>query len=131
MNDLKEPPIGILLTMPRAFFEDRGWDEKQFAQYFERLMRHEDSIWNFRKKTLPTHDVIFCYLVFGGKVQFKLNIVGYDRNVAKTFYDGPDARPRNFEASNWIILTGPAIKPPHEIPMKGFQGFHYVTKELF
>jgi hypothetical protein len=131
MNQFSEPPIGMLLTMPRAFFESRGWDEEQFAEYFERYMKDEDNIWNFRKKTLPKYDIAFCYLVFGGKVRFKLNIVCLERNVTKVFYDGPDAKPRNFESSNWIILSGPAIKPPHEIQMKGFQGFHYVTKELF
>ncbi|MGI8601063.1 MAG: hypothetical protein ACR2KB_17555 [Chitinophagaceae bacterium] len=128
---ISEPPIGILLTMPKAFFEDRKMTEEQFKEVFERFMQMEDGIWNFRKKTLPTQDVIYCYMVFGGKVQFKVNIVGYERDVAKTFHDAADAKPRHFQKSNWIILAGPAVKPPQEIPMKGFQGFRYVTKELF
>jgi hypothetical protein len=131
MKQLSQPPIGILLTMPKAFFEDRQMSEADFKKVFERFMAMDDGIWNFIKKTLPVHDIAYCYLVFGGKVQYKVNIVGYERNVAKTFYDTPDAKPRNFEASNWIILSGPAIKPPFDIPMKGFQGFRYVTNELF
>lgn len=130
MKYLTEPPIGILLTMPVAFFEDRGWSVEDFEKYYERFMRNEEHIWNYRKKTLPVHDVLYCYLVFGGCVKFRSNIVGYERNVAKTFYDDPDLKPRNFSPSNWIILNGVA-RPPHPIPMKGFQGFRYVTKELW
>jgi hypothetical protein len=126
-----EPPIGIILTMPRAFFEDRKMTEEAFCKSFERYMQRDDALWNYKKKLLPTEDVAFVYLVWGGKVQFRCNFVCYERNVSKAFDDSWDGKTRSFPGANWIILTGPAVRPPREIPMKGFQGHRYVTKELW
>jgi hypothetical protein len=121
-------PEGIMLTLPVAFFEDRKWGCEGFIKMFERYMSKEDSIWNFRLTNLPTHEVAWVYLVFDKKVQFRVNMVMYERNVSKYFYDGPDKKERAFPSANWVILSGPAIRPPHEWPQKGFQGFRYTTK---
>jgi hypothetical protein len=91
-------------------------------------MSKEDSIWNFRLTNLPTQEVAWVYLVFDGFIRFRVNLVMYERNVSKYFYDGPDGKERAFPKANWVILSGPAIRPPYEIPQKGFQGFRYTTK---
>ena len=122
-------PEGIMLTLPVMFFEDRGIiDYETFKKLFERYMRAEDSLWNFRLTNLPKHDIAWVYLVFEKQVQYRLNFVQYERNTSKQFNDSPDGRIRKFENCNWVILTGPAVKPPHEWPQKGFQGFRYTTK---
>lgn len=125
------PPIAIILTLPVAFFTDRNMTVDEFIPLFRRHMQQDDALWYFKKKSLPVHEVAWVYIVFGGHVQFKTNLVGYERNRTYTFRDAKDQRNRTFENCNWIILCGPAIPAPYPIPMKGFQGFRYVTKELW
>lgn len=121
-------PEGIVLTLPQAFFQDRRMTTDRFKKMFERYMRREDAIWNFRLTNLPLQDVAFVYLVFDGFLQYRTNLVQYERNVAKDFDDAPDGIVRHFEPTNWVLLSGPAIKAPYERPLKGFQGFRYCTK---
>lgn len=121
-------PDGIVLTLPVAFFQDRRMNTDLFKKMFERYMRHEDAIWNFKLTNLPLQDVAFVYLVFDGFLQYRANLVQYERNVAKKFKDAPDRRIRSFPTTNWVLFTGPVVKPPHEWPLKGFQGFRYCTK---
>jgi hypothetical protein len=100
----------------------------EFEKMFVRYMRRDDAIWNFRLTNLPLHDVAYVYLIFEGFIQYRGNLVQYERNVAKEFYDAPDCKVRSFPPSNWVLFTGPVIPAPREWPMKGFQGFRYTTK---
>lgn len=127
-KDVSIMPEGIMLTLPVMFFEDRGMNVEEFKKYFERFMKHEDALWNFKLSNLPLHDIAWVYLVFDKHVQYRMNFVQYERNVTKTFKDGVDGKFRVFPNNNWVIFTGPPIKPPHEWPQKGFQGFRYTTK---
>lgn len=129
-NLFAEPPDAIIITMPIAFFNDRGMTYGEFCKVFERYLKKETGTWNFVKKNLPTQAVAFCYIVFDGFVQYRTNVVQYQRNTTKHFTDAPDGKTRSFENKNWIILSGPAIKAPIDIPMKGFQGHRY-SKLLF
>lgn len=121
-------PEGIMLTLPVQFFQDRGTDVKTFTEMFERFMRRDDALWNFRLTNLPTRDIAWVYLVWDKQVQFRLNFVQYERNTSKYFNDSPDGKIRSFPSANWVIMCGPAIRPPYEWPQKGFQGFRYTTK---
>lgn len=121
-------PEGIALTLPLQFFNDRGWTYASFEKMFEKYMAGEFSLWNYRLTNLPLHDVAWVYLIFDGFIQFRLNMVQYERDVSKVFKDGPDKKVREFPNANWVILAGPAVKPPHDWPQKGFQGFRYTTK---
>ncbi len=120
-------PEGIMLTLPKRFFEDRGTDIPAFIEMFKRFMAKDESLWNFRLTNLPKHEIDKVYLVFDKKVQFRLNFVQYERNVSKSFKDAPDGRTRDFPNANWVIMCGPAVAPPREWPQKGFQGFRYTT----
>lgn len=126
-KDPMEKPEGIMLTLPKVFFEDRKWDYVGFNKMFEKFMSHEGAIWNFKLTNLPKHDIGWVYLCYNGFVQFRVNFVQYERNVSKMFADGPKKAIRKFPNANWVILTGPAVKPPYEWPQKGFQGFRYTT----
>lgn len=126
----KDPSLqadAIVLTLPKMFFEDRKTSIDDFKKHFERYMKREDAIWNFRLTNLPTQDILHVYLCFDGFLQYKCNFVQYERNVSKTFHDTKDKKPRSFPAANWVLLTGPVEKPPYEWPLKGFQGFRYAT----
>jgi hypothetical protein len=130
MKHFAEPPEAIILTMPVAWFRDRNMSYADFCKDFEATMAEEDNYWNFLKSNLPTQDVAYVYLVFDGFVQYRANFVCYERNVAKAFDDAPDGIVREFPPSNWILFSGPVIKAPFDIPMKGFQGHRY-SKMLF
>lgn len=123
-------PEGIMLTLPTRFFEDRKMTAEQFKLYFERLMSNEEMVWNFKLTNLPKHEIIYIYLVFDKHVQYRLNFVQFERNTTKSFKDSIDNRRRLFPNQNWVIFTGPVVKPPHVWPQKGFQGFRY-TEKLF
>lgn len=121
-------PEGIALTLPVLFFQDRGSSIPDFKKLFERFMTRDDALWNFRLTNLPTMEVAWIFLIFDKRIQYRCNLVQYERGVAKVFQDSPDGRIREFPKSNWVIFTGPPVKPPHEWPQKGFQGFRYTTK---
>lgn len=121
-------PEGIMLTMPVMFFEDRKMTYDEFRKEFEEALADEDGYWNFVKKNLPKHDVQYVYIVFDKKVQYRCNLVCYERKKTKIFSDAPDGKRRAFVNKNWILLSGPAVKPPYDMPQKGFQGFRYCTK---
>lgn len=131
MKHFTEPPIGILLTMPKVFFEETGHTSETLCRDFEAALNEEEDTWNFCKKNLPTKDFLYVYLVWEGKIQYRANLVGLERNISKSFIDTPDGQTRHFPGKNWIVMSGPAIKAPMDIPMKGFQGHRYVAKELF
>lgn len=133
----KDPNIkaeSIVVTLPVAFFENRGAGIQEFKKMFVRYMAREDALWNFRLTNLPTtNDIGWVYLIFDKRIQFQCNFVQYERGVCKTFKDSPDGKERHFHRANWVILTGPAIPPPpgshwYENPKRGFQGFQYATK---
>jgi hypothetical protein len=123
-------PDGIALTLPEAFFEDRRTTPAKFKPMFERYMRREDAIWNFKITNLPTLEFQWVYLIFDRQFQYRCNFVMTERNKSKTFYDAPDRKKRHFPPANWILMTGPAVKPPsgEEWPQKGFRGFRYTIK---
>lgn len=128
IKDVKFQPDGIILTLPVMFFEDRGMSTGLFKRVFERQMRDEDNVWNFRLTNLPINDVLYVYLVFAKHIQYRANLVQYERGVDKSLGDSIDGTMRHFKNSNWVVFTGPIVKPPHEWPMKGFQGFRYTAK---
>ena len=130
MKTLPLHRAGLILTMPVAFFEDRKMTPEQFTELFERFMNEPDHFWNFKKKHLPIHEPEWVYLVWSGKVQFRMDFDRYERNTTKEFADSWDGRARIFHDKNWIIMRGPAVRAPYDIPMKGFQGHRY-TEQIF
>lgn len=121
-------PDGIALTLPVIFFEDRNMTTKQFKKVFERHMAGVTAYWNFKLKNLPTIDVAYVYLIFDKHIQYRCNLMQYERNKSKAFKDSNDKKVREFFNCNWVLFAGPVVKPPHEWPQKGFQGFRYTTK---
>jgi len=77
---------------------------------------------------VPAKEVEFCYLVWDGKVQYRLTVTRYVKNHTGKFSDG--GVERSYKNRNMVIMTGQCVKAPFEIPMKGFQGFRY-TEFLF
>lgn len=122
---LLKPPDGIIVTLPVAFFQERKMSPADFERYFVKVMSEEDCLWHYKLTNLPKQDVLYVYFVFDGFLQYRLNLVQYERGTEKVFNDTPDGIERYFEPTNWVICSGPAVKCPTEIQMKGFQGFRY------
>lgn len=114
----------ILITVPAKFFKEYPGGEVQFRNVIERMNVTDRYRWgNTCGSGIPKIPVKFCYLVFGGKVQYRTEIFGFDRKRSMTFNDGGIRR--TFERKNWVWLQGPVERAPRDIPRKGFQGFRY------
>lgn len=109
--------------MPTRFFKEYPGGESSFRRIIERLNYSDVFKWGNTIASIPKQEVPYCYLVFGGKVQYRTEILEYERNKTMTFYDG--GIERVFTNKNWIWLRGPVERAPRQIPMRGFQGFRY------
>lgn len=126
-------PDAILINVPDAFFKHegkiKGDREQAFRRYYETMGSlpglDDDACFYHFISSIPTIEVQWVYVCFRGYVQYKAILVKFMRNepVMLATYQHP--RPRN-----WCVTTGPVIKAPEQISMKGFRGFKY-TKELF
>jgi hypothetical protein len=130
MKKFEEPPIGIILTMPVKFFEATGRTGASLFIEMKKVLESEEDYWNHMLKNLPTQDVLYVYFVWSGKLQARGNLLAYERNKTKRFV-APNGAFKTFEHKNWVLIGGPFLAAPYDIPMKGFQGFRYVTKELW
>lgn len=119
-------PDGILLTMPKVFFEH--YPEATYRRVMETL-EERGEIWYNKIAAIPKIEVLWCYLVFGDRIQYRANIAGYERNQVKEFTN-PNGIEVHYGPCNWVLLCPPIIKAPFIIDKKGFQGFRY-CRELF
>jgi hypothetical protein len=131
----QQPPIGIIVTLPRRFFEEYGKDYedgmRRYKDDLQAMNNDEDCHWIRIMKNLPTvEDLLYVYTVYDGKVQHRTIYGGYVRDREYRF-KRPFGTVKHFEHANAILQFGPVIFAPHDIPQKGFQGFRYVTEEIF
>lgn len=94
----------------------------------ERTENGEYQWMQFCGSGVPAVAVEFCYLAWDGKIQYRLTVVEYQKNITGRFCDG--GVERSFDNRNLIVMTGPAIKAPRDIDFKGCQGLRY-TEFLF
>jgi hypothetical protein len=111
--------------MPHKFvFEEYG--AKAFLDHFYyRLNRMDSAYFLFTLSGIPRIQVLHFYLLVDGRVRFRANISKITGEETIPFTDG-----RTIHGKAWAELTGPVIRAPFIIKMKGFQGFRY-TEELF
>lgn len=119
-----EKPDGIIITISAGMYEHHGykWWLSNFLDTMEKSALGEDWYYWCRSGSQPKRDVQFVYLCIGGKIRFRCIYGGCKPGGTMKFGD------RVIDGKAWIILAGPAIKPPHTIPMKGFRGFRYCEK---
>ncbi len=127
-------PDGILVTLPKPFFsggpDEEGWTEESLGRYFRMMNESDEMWWTQGLANKPKYDkILYCYMVYGGFVQYRLNIASIEGPAVKEF----PARGGGFRSLSkkcWLTLCAPTIKAPYEIPRQGFQGFRY-TQEIF
>lgn len=125
MKDQQRDAIPI--TMPAKFFTE--YTLRKFIQDMKNMNTIDGFTWWRTCRNIPTTKVMYAYFVFGGKVQYRADVSSYEKNKTMDF-PRPDGDRRIFENKNWIVLCGPVIKAPYDIPMKGFRGFRY-TELIF
>lgn len=121
-----------MINVPEAFFSHKGKiqgdREKHFREFYESMGTDRlpsDSCFYHFISTIPVHEVLTAFVCFKGFVQYRAIIVKFLKMepVFLPSYEHPEPR-------NWMVTTGPVIKAPTPIPMKGFRGFRY-TNNLF
>ena len=118
-----DKPEGILVTLPEAWFKDFADGEAAFWRAMEHVDKDDEYIWHQTIGNVPTVETPFVYLVFRGKVQVRLSVIDYQRNVSMSFQRSGFVA--EFPDKNWVRLTGPVVKAPSDFLMRGFQGFRY------
>jgi hypothetical protein len=117
----------IILAMPAAFFKE--YTMERFLKDVEGMNTIDGYVWYMVRKNLPKIITKYCYWIIDGKIRYRMEIshfeVGHD--YAFTRKNGGT---RHFICANCIVLQGPVIEAPYEIPMRGFQGFRY-TELIF
>ena len=118
------PPESIVVTMPLAFFKE--YTIEKFEDEMA-AMKTNSLVWYRVVKNLPKFQTLYCYIVYYNKIQWRTNILEFEKNMTRTFVR-PEGGIRTFQNVNAILLCGPTIKAPIDFPMKGFQGFRYSEK---
>lgn len=121
------PPEGIIVTLPKRFFVE--YDHAKYMEEIKEMNRNEDMIWYRVMKSLPKLDVLYVYTIIDNKIHHRAKFAGLLRNTTMTF-GRPEGGSRTFENANMVMMTGPIVMAPHEISMRGFQGFQY-TEFIF
>jgi len=115
----------IMLTLGQNFLHKvYPGGEKMVRHYLERMNDGDQYKWfQFCGSGIPTIKVEWCYVVWGGKIQYRCDIKEFIANCTGEFSDGGVVR--EFGNKNICMLQGPCIPAPYDIPQKGFQGFRY------
>ena len=116
-------PIGLIKTMPQSWLKDLPEGVSEWEKDFL-SMNNSDSYWMFNLSGKPKYDVLYFYLLFGGFIYYRANIIGYKEAAIIECYDG------SFHKGKvWVQVSAPVIKLSRPIRMKGFQGFRYCYEE--
>lgn len=127
-SDKNKRPTGIIRTLP-YFGANEPTEEGAMRQAYKRMMeafKHLESDGTepvyVAMAQQPTMEVLYIYILVGGKIRVRANIAGYVPGSSVTIecWDGSLRKPKY-----WAVLSGPVSWPPEAIPMKGFQGFRY------
>lgn len=98
-----------------------------FMRAFEAL-NDSDQCWFQKMRNKPKHEVLYCYIVVGGRILYRANVSHWEGGPAEIM------KPNQLVSVvtwNRLVLTAPIVKAPHKILMKGFQGFRYTDKLFF
>lgn len=117
-------PEGIVITWSKEMIEEGYGNLRRFIQHFKECMDNPDSWWLQKCKNKPKHDVLYVYIIYAGRVRYRVQFAGWERGNTEV-YDGFGPK-----AVDWsrVIMTGPLVEAPIPIYQKGFQGFRYSTK---
>lgn len=117
---------GIIKTMPSEFvFKEYG--ARRFLRDFYYRLNDPDTDWcfMFTLSAIPKFSVLHFYLLVAGRIRYRANIAEIEGPSTKKFSGG-----RTISGRAWATITGPVVRSPFVIEMKGFRGFRY-TEDLW
>lgn len=128
-------PTGIIRTLPWYGAEDSQHNNSEKGKAYQRMMRgfeslkHGDGHILIALPSKPKIEVLHLYLIMDGQVRVRGNIAEYlsGDQVGNVACWDDSTRSANW----WAVVTGPVSRPPHEMKMRGFQGFRYVGEPLW
>lgn len=124
----QEPAIGIIITMGKSVLEANGGGA-EWQKHFESCVRTEDSgFWLHKSRNAPLQDIAVVYVIAENFVVGRLFYGGYERGPTSVWMRDGEERKIDWPR---MILAGPLELCPHEIEMRGFQGFRYIYEHLF
>lgn len=128
--NLQEKPEAIAITWSQQMLKEGFGSESEFREAFEKLNENDEATWLQKLNNKPKHDVVDCFIIIANKVAYKAKIVEYNMTGEPVRIRKPGA-PMSFsryQVIRWkhVVLTGPVVKAPKDIPFRGFQGFRYV-----
>jgi hypothetical protein len=130
-NSFSQPAIGIMVTWGKYLIQEKG-GLLAFIRYFEQIMSTEEGLWLQKCKNRPTQDIAYVYIIVCNQVRYRLYYGGHQTGPAEISNgDGYSWSSRQVISWPRLVLAGPFIKTPYKIKQRGFQGFRYVTEELF
>jgi hypothetical protein len=123
---LNQPPIAIAITWGKDMLKANGGAAALWRHFLRETVK-EDVTWLQKCKNKPKHDVLHVYIIVGNQVRAKMLYLGHQSG------DEMVTTPAGTRLIRWprLVLAGPAELPKCKITMRGFQGFRYLTKELY
>lgn len=117
-----EQPTGIIKCLPASWLKEKGGEAYLTRTFDENIAKRGGTFW-MSFSTIPKLDVLHCYLLIAGRIRYRLNIVSREPGSTMRFTDQKPTK--LWTAKHWVVLGAPVVKPPEEMPMRGFQGFRY------
>lgn len=129
---MQQPPVALVITWGASMIAAKGGAER-FARHFLREMKDDNNVWLNKCTNKPKHEVQYVYIIVGGKVRYRLLYAGWQPGIPTEINTTAS---QSFSTREWvwwprIVLAGPVVLAPREIPMRGFQGFRYLTEPLY
>jgi hypothetical protein len=121
-------PTGIIRNLPWATSRVLGYKPdkrnrrealKRIVKLFSYLKEDEGAIY-MSMPAKPRQEVLYCYILVDGRIRWRANISHFEPGDARKCVDGVERAPKY-----WMILTGPLVKAPRGLRMRGFRGFRY------
>lgn len=130
-NKRMEPAVGIVITMGKDMIIQNGGPLafcKMLEHWTTQQAADSGNLWLHKSKNQPQQDIARVYVIMEGRIYCRLFYGGYQTGARRILRATGQT-----DAITWprMLLSGPMEKAPHDIPMKGFQGFRYIYNDLW
>jgi hypothetical protein len=79
-------PEGIAITWSKEMIEEGYGSLFSFIRHFKESINDEEGYWCQKCKNEPQFDVAYVYIIFAGKIRYRVQYVGYESGVT-TLHD--------------------------------------------
>jgi hypothetical protein len=129
-SNLNEPPEGIILTISRQMYADKGYLNwrRNFLMAMNKYEEGDGYYYWLRVSCRPTMDssLLYVYLCVGNKLRYR-GFYGGVRETPEGFKQFDDGR--IIRGRFWVLIAGPVeLAPRPHPPKQGFRGFRYTQK---